>query len=144
MLSSRPLKAAVLGLAVIAGGCDRQSGEQAQPQATASGSESAAPTGQGQPPKGVLDTSHKDSQMPDFTLTDPAGRQLRLADLKGSGDNAATRDMPHDITLYLINRRVSRFAYPGGIFSNHIQHWLNIRRRACDDAQNLARRGLLL
>ena len=83
MLSSRPLKAAVLGLAVIAGGCDRQSGEQAQPQAPASASESASPAPQGQPPLGVIDASHKGSAMPDFTLADPAGRQLKLADLKG-------------------------------------------------------------
>ena len=76
LLLSRPLKAAVLGLAIVAGGCDRQSGEKAQPQA----SESAAPAA---PSKGTLDASHKGSQLPDFTLSDPAGKQLRLADLKG-------------------------------------------------------------
>lgn len=61
---------------MIAGGCDRQSGDTAQPQA----SQSAAPA---ETPKGLLDTSHKGSAMPDFTLADPAGKQLKLADLKG-------------------------------------------------------------
>ena len=32
----------------------------------------------------------------------------------------------------------------GRIFGNRIQHWLNIRRRAGDDAQDLTRRRLLL
>ena len=76
MLSSRPLKAAVLGFALIAGGCDRESDGKAQPQPSAS-RESVGPA------KGVLDTSRKGSLMPDFTLEDASGRKLRLADLKG-------------------------------------------------------------
>jgi thiol-disulfide isomerase/thioredoxin len=73
LLLSRSLKCAVLGLAVLAGGCDRQSGQKAQPQASAS----AAVSGAG------LDRSHKGSALPDFTLTDPQGHEVRLASLKG-------------------------------------------------------------
>ena len=31
----------------------------------------------------MLDRSHKGSQLPEFTLTDPSGKQLRLQSLKG-------------------------------------------------------------
>lgn len=76
LLLSRSLKLAVLGFAVIAGGCDRQSGDKAQPRESESAAESRTP-------KGLLDASHKGSQLPDFTLSDPSGKQLKLADLKG-------------------------------------------------------------
>jgi thiol-disulfide isomerase/thioredoxin len=85
LLSSRSLKLAVLGLTVFAGGCDRQSGGKAQPQAT----ESVAPTGPqagdkpGGATKGLLDRNNKGAHLPDFTLEDPAGNKLRLSDLKG-------------------------------------------------------------
>ena len=36
------------------------------------------------------------------------------------------------------------FAQPRGIFPHHVQHRLNIRRRAGDDAQDFTRRSLLL
>ena len=81
MLSSRSLKSAVLGLAVLApallGGCDRQSGEKAQPAAAPS-SAAAAPEARGQ-----LDTSHKGEALPAVTLRDAAGRKLALASLAG-------------------------------------------------------------
>lgn len=32
---------------------------------------------------GVVDRSHKGSELPDFTLTDPQGKELRLQSLKG-------------------------------------------------------------
>ncbi len=82
MLLTRSLTLAVLGLAVIApallGGCDRQSGEKAQPQASASPSaaQSAEVTG-------TIDRSHKGSALPGFTLADLAGRRLVLQSLKG-------------------------------------------------------------
>jgi thiol-disulfide isomerase/thioredoxin len=83
--SSRTLKLAVLGFAVLApvvlGGCDRQSGEKAQPQASASAG--AGTAGGAELPKGMLDRSHKGSALPDLTLTDATGGKLRLADLKG-------------------------------------------------------------
>jgi thiol-disulfide isomerase/thioredoxin len=81
LLSSRSLKAAVLGLAVLApsllGGCDRQSGEKAQPQPSASAPAKA------EVPSGELDRSHKGTAMPDFTLTDQSGRQAKLSSFKG-------------------------------------------------------------
>ena len=81
MLSSRSLKSAVLGLAVLApallGGCDRQSDEKAQPAAAPS-SAAAAPEARGQ-----LDTSHKGEALPAVTLRDAAGRKLALASLAG-------------------------------------------------------------
>lgn len=80
MLSSRSLKIAVLGLTatgtVAVGGCNRESGEQAQPQASAS---AAGPQSQA----GVLDRSRKGSALPDFTLTDQAGKSATLASFKG-------------------------------------------------------------
>ena len=39
---------------------------------------------------------------------------------------------------------IGRVAQPSRILSNHIQHWLDVRRRAGDHAQDFARRGLLL
>jgi len=74
---SRSLKLAVLGCAILAGGCDRQTGSEAQPQPSAS-----APPGAPAAPSGP-DRSHRGSLLPDFTLTDPQGRQLRLQSLKG-------------------------------------------------------------
>lgn len=76
MLLSRSLKLGILGFCLLAGGCDRQSGQEAQPQASAS-----APSGEAAP--GALDRSHKGSALPDFTLSDPAGKTITLASLKG-------------------------------------------------------------
>jgi thiol-disulfide isomerase/thioredoxin len=79
---SRSLKLAVLGFAILAGGCDRQSGPDAQPPAT----EGAAPAGGGEAGgsvEGDFDRSRKGSLLPDFTLSDPTGKQLRLQSLKG-------------------------------------------------------------
>ncbi|MEO5597762.1 MAG: TlpA disulfide reductase family protein, partial [Novosphingobium sp.] len=79
MLLSESLKSGFLGLAVLAplllGGCDRQSSDKAQPGAATSASARAETTG--------LDRSHKGSAMPDMTFSDPAGRKLSLASLKG-------------------------------------------------------------
>lgn len=81
VMSSRPLNFVVLGLAVMAAGCDRQSGEKAQQQGTPA---AGAPSTPGSPPaSGVLDRAHKGEPLPDVTVKDPAGRTLKLADLKG-------------------------------------------------------------
>lgn len=72
MLSSRSLKSVALGCAVLLAGCDRESGQKAQPAAS-----TAAPVQAGQ-----IDRSHKGSQLPDFQLKDPAGKELNLASLK--------------------------------------------------------------
>ena len=77
MLLSRSLTAAVLGLGLIApillSACDRQSSDKAQPQAAASTAQA----------EGTLDRSHKGSAIPDVTVSDPAGQQLKLASLTG-------------------------------------------------------------
>ncbi len=80
MLSSRSLKSAVLGLSLLAGGCDRQSGQTAQPEATASAGGAAA-TGEVLP--GEIDRSHQGSAMPEFKLSDAGGKTITLASLKG-------------------------------------------------------------
>jgi thiol-disulfide isomerase/thioredoxin len=77
LLSSRSLNVAVLGLSLIVAGCDRQSADKAQPQASGNAS-TATPA-----PVGAVDRSHKGSELPDFTFKDPAGKELRLASLKG-------------------------------------------------------------
>ncbi len=79
MLSSRSLKPVILGLAMLAAGCDRQSGDAAQPQA----SEAATASGGSEALTGSFDRSHKGSAVPDITVKDAAGKQLKLASLKG-------------------------------------------------------------
>ncbi len=78
-LSSRilslSLTLAVPGIALSIGGCDRQSEPPAQPAADTPGKQGAA---------SAVDRSHAGSAMPDFTLAGPAGRKLRLPDLKGT------------------------------------------------------------
>ncbi len=76
MSLSRSLKLAVLGCAVLAAGCDRQTGSEAQPQPAASQPAEATAADR-------VDRSHKGSQLPDFALQDTQGRQLRLPSLKG-------------------------------------------------------------
>jgi thiol-disulfide isomerase/thioredoxin len=78
LLSSfRSVTLAALGLAVLAGGCDRQSGGNAQPQASASAAAKAGEL------KGKIDRSHKGEPLPDVTVEDPTGKELKLAALKG-------------------------------------------------------------
>ncbi|WP_254913117.1 TlpA family protein disulfide reductase [Novosphingobium sp. B 225] len=60
-------------MTVLVAGCDRQSGDAAQPQAAPGGDAGA----------GLLDASHKGSELPDFTFKDASGKELRLASLKG-------------------------------------------------------------
>ena len=81
LLSSPSLKFVALGCAVCAlllAGCDRQSGDQAQPQATQAPGAEAKPAA-----AGAIDRSHQGSVLPAFTLKDPAGQELQLASLKG-------------------------------------------------------------
>ena len=49
-----------------------------------------------------------------------------------------------NVTLDAINLSIICVTQPRGILCNHIQYRLNIRRRAGDDAQDFARRRLLL
>ena len=81
VLSSPALKIVALGYAacaVLLAGCDRQSADQAQPQATQAASGEAQPAA-----AGAIDRSHKGAALPDFTLKDPSGKELQLASLKG-------------------------------------------------------------
>ena len=81
VLSPPSFKIVALGCAVSAvllAGCDRQSGELAQPQASASaGAAAKAAT------SGAIDRSHKGSLLPQFTVKDLVGRELQLTSLKG-------------------------------------------------------------
>ncbi len=80
MLLSRSLKIAVLGpaigLCLLAGGCDRQSGSGAQPQPSESVAEPGAD-------EGAIDRSHKGSELPEFKLSDTAAKSVTLSSLKG-------------------------------------------------------------
>lgn len=69
-----------LAPASLLGGCDRQSGETAQPPAAggATGQSDGSPG-----PDGRLDASARGTPMPEAILTEPGGGTLRLTDLKG-------------------------------------------------------------
>jgi thiol-disulfide isomerase/thioredoxin len=60
-------------LALLVAGCDRQSGEEAQPEAAAAGEQL----------DGKVDRSFAGEAMPAVELSDPAGGKLATADLKG-------------------------------------------------------------
>src|SRR5262249_40992875 len=51
---------------------------------------------------------------------------------------------PNHITIKAADKSVVCLSQPCGVLSYHVQHRLNVSRRACDNAQNLARSGLLL
>ena len=76
MLLSRSLKLVVLGLALIAGGCDRQTNEESQPRADAEKSAGA--------PSGTLDRAQVGKEVPKFLLSDASGKSLDLQTLKGT------------------------------------------------------------
>jgi thiol-disulfide isomerase/thioredoxin len=81
LLSSRSFKVSVLGIAVAIAGCNRERGENAQPQAEASTAEAAPATPE--TPTGTIDRASKGKAMPDLTLSDAAGKQATLASFKG-------------------------------------------------------------
>jgi len=76
LLSSRSLTLAVLGCALLAGGCDRQSRENAQPQAEATGNRETSSS--------KLDRSRAGTALPAMTLRDAQGNTLDLQSLKGN------------------------------------------------------------
>ena len=80
LLSSRALNSVILGLGLLAAGCDRQSAEPAQPQASASAQ--PAPKAKAAPPE-AFDRIYKGTPLPDVTFKDPSGKTLNLKDLKG-------------------------------------------------------------
>jgi thiol-disulfide isomerase/thioredoxin len=77
LLSSRSLKLAILGFALLAGGCDRQTPEPVQPDADPS------QLSKSEKLSGVLDRSHKGEAMPEMTLKDASGKTLALSSLRG-------------------------------------------------------------
>lgn len=72
-MSRLPLVSLTCALALLVAGCDRQSGDAAQPEAAAAAGELT----------GTIDRSHAGQPMPAVELTDPAGATLATADLKG-------------------------------------------------------------
>lgn len=68
-------------MALAVGGCDRQSDETAQPQASEATAEGVGPTVA--PADAKLDRSHKGEPIPVITLVDNTGESLDLASLKG-------------------------------------------------------------
>ena len=78
---SRSLTVFALAAALFAGGCDRQTAEPAQPAAE-TGAESGA-GGERKTFNGTLSIENRGARMPDFALSDPAGKKLTSADLKG-------------------------------------------------------------
>lgn len=77
---SRSLKVlALAGMVAAFAGCDRQSADSAQPGSAPT----AAEPGQSEGFNGTLNIENRGAEMPDITVTDPAGKTLRLPDLKG-------------------------------------------------------------
>jgi thiol-disulfide isomerase/thioredoxin len=76
--SSHSLTGIALAAALFAGGCDRQTAEPAQPAATQAAGESTQKTFNGN-----LSIENRGARMPDFALSDPTGKKLTSADLKG-------------------------------------------------------------
>jgi thiol-disulfide isomerase/thioredoxin len=74
---SRSLKLAVLGFALLAGGCDRQTPEAVQPDPNPSEMPKSEKL------SGVIDRSHKGEAMPDLTIKDASGKTLALSSLRG-------------------------------------------------------------
>ena len=89
LISSRSVKtliliAPLLAATFVLGACDRQSPQPAQ-GADGAGASEAAAGGEAQPGgfNGRLDIASRGTPLPDFTLTDTAGKTLNLASLKG-------------------------------------------------------------
>ena len=63
----------------------------------------------------------------------------------GSADRerSVRRRKPKLVAFHTPNLRIVCLTQPRRIFGDHVQHRLNIRRRAGDDTQNFTRRGLL-
>jgi thiol-disulfide isomerase/thioredoxin len=80
VLSSRALNSIVLGLGLVAAGCDRQSTEPAQPQASASAE--PGPKAKAAPAE-AFDRMFKGTPLPSVTFKDPTGKTLNLKNLKG-------------------------------------------------------------
>ncbi|HZF45034.1 MAG TPA: TlpA disulfide reductase family protein [Sphingomonadaceae bacterium] len=67
--------ALALGITASLGGCDRESSPSAQPQGDTAATQSAQ--------QGPVSRKFAGESLPDFTTTDPSGKTLSLASLKG-------------------------------------------------------------
>jgi thiol-disulfide isomerase/thioredoxin len=74
---SRSLKLAVLGCALMVGGCDKQTPEAVQPDPNPSEMPRSEKL------SGTIDRSHKGEAMPEMTLKDASGKTLALSSLRG-------------------------------------------------------------
>jgi len=77
LLFSRSLTLAFLGCALLAGGCDRQTGGNAQPELSEAAQDGGAQAAN------KLDRTHKGTPLPDLTVSDALGEELDLSSLKG-------------------------------------------------------------
>jgi thiol-disulfide isomerase/thioredoxin len=75
-----PLLSLTLPMVLVLAGCDRQSGDNAQPPQAAA---SSAPSAGEEALTGTLDRSHAGEALPDETVEGPNGVKLNLASLKG-------------------------------------------------------------
>src|SRR5215471_9940287 len=78
------------------------------------------------------------------TTYGPTADRSALANRKHRGNDPVTRHLALDVTFDAINLGINGVAQSCSSLCDHIQHRLNIRRRAGYDAQYFTRRGLLL
>lgn len=74
--------ALLLGLALFAGGCDKQSAAPEQASANNAGNSMALSAG-GESLSGKVDRSHKGEAAPDIAFTAPDGKPAHVADFRG-------------------------------------------------------------
>lgn len=79
-----PLLSLTLPIVLLAGGCDRQSGGQAQQQEHAPAATPTAAESDAEALNGILDRSHAGDPLPAVTLDGANGIKLSLAKLKGA------------------------------------------------------------
>ncbi|MFT3978429.1 MAG: TlpA disulfide reductase family protein [Sphingomonas bacterium] len=84
-MASRSAIVFLLGLALAAGGCDKQRAGSGQATAAdnAITADEVRPDSAAQAPSGAVDRSHKGEAAPDVAFTAPDGRKVKLADFKG-------------------------------------------------------------
>jgi thiol-disulfide isomerase/thioredoxin len=73
-----------LPIILVAGGCDRQSGAEAQQKESSAAATPAAAESDAEALNGTLDRTHAGSALPEVTITGPNGIKLDLAKLEGA------------------------------------------------------------
>ncbi|PAX07921.1 TlpA family protein disulfide reductase [Sphingomonas lenta] len=82
-MSSRPGVVLLLGSALVAAGCDKETQAPAQANSVASDEVASAPAPASAPKSGAFDRSRKGEAAPDVAFTAPDGKPVRLADFRG-------------------------------------------------------------